>query len=172
MELSSRVLTVSDSTVAGTREDRSGPALVAMLEGAGWQCEPPLVVADGIASVSGALRAMTEDFAGLIVTTGGTGFAPTDLTPEATRAVIEREAPGLAEATRAPNALGQLSRGVAGIVGRCVILNVPGSVNGATESLDAVLEMLGHAVALVVGSDPHCPGGGDTPHVPPSRTLA
>lgn len=145
--------------MAGTRQDRSGPALVAILTGAGWRCDPPVVVADGLESVAGALRSLTDGFAGLVVTTGGTGFAPTDLTPEATRAVIEREAPGLAEATRAPNQLGQLSRGVAGIVGRCVILNVPGSVNGATESLEVVLEMLSHAVALVVGEDPHCPAG-------------
>lgn len=160
--LAARVLTVSDSTVAGTREDRSGPALVEMLTGAGWTCEEPTVVPDGIASVEAALRSLCDGFAGLIVTTGGTGFAPRDLTPEATRAVIEREAPGLAEATRAPNQLGQLSRGVAGIVGRCVILNVPGSLNGATESLGTVLEMLSHAVALVVGEDPRCPGSGTT----------
>lgn len=160
MELAARVLTVSDSTVAGTREDRSGPALVTMLEDAGWRCDPPVVVGDGIESVSAALRSLVDGFAGLVVTTGGTGFGPSDLTPEATRSVIEREAPGLAEATRAPNRLGQLSRGVAGIVGRCVILNVPGSVNGATESLEVVLEMLPHAVALVVGEDPHCPGKG------------
>lgn len=157
MTLAARVITVSDSSAAGIREDRSGPALVAMLTNAGWRCEAPVVVPDGIESVTTALEHATEDFAGLVVTTGGTGFAPTDVTPEATRAIIEREAPGLAEATRAPNRLGQLSRGVAGIVGRCVILNVPGSVNGATESLEVVLEMLSHAVALVVGEDPHCP---------------
>lgn len=161
-QLAARVLTVSDSTAAGTREDRSGPALVEMLSAAGFTCEAPIVVPDGIASVEAALRSVCEGFAGLIVTTGGTGFGPRDLTPEATRAVIEREAPGLAEATRAPNRLGQLSRGVAGIVGRCIIVNVPGSLNGATESLDAVLEMLSHAVALVVGEDPHCPGAGAT----------
>ncbi len=164
MALDARVLTVSDRSAAGEREDRSGPALVAMLTGAGWDCADPVVVPDGIQPVAAALRAATDGFAGLVVTTGGTGFAPGDLTPEATRAVIEREAPGLAEATRAPNRLGQLSRGVAGIVGRCVVLNVPGSVNGATESLDAVLDMLSHAVALVVGDDPHCPGGGAEPH--------
>lgn len=158
MDLSARVITVSDSCAAGTAEDRSGPALVRLLTDAGYRCEEPTIVPDGIESVSAALRTATDGFAGLIVTTGGTGFAPTDLTPEATRAVIEREAPGLAEATRAPNKLGQLSRGVAGTVGRCVILNVPGSVNGATESLEAVTEMLPHAVALVVGEDPHCPG--------------
>jgi molybdenum cofactor synthesis domain-containing protein len=158
MELAARVLTVSDRAAAGTREDRSGPALVEQLTAAGWRCDDPVVVTDGLVVVRDALLTLTEGFAGLVVTTGGTGFAPSDQTPEATREVIEREAPGLAEATRASNQLGQLSRGVAGIVGRCVILNVPGSVAGATESLEVVLEMLSHAVALVVGEDPHCPG--------------
>ena len=158
MELAARVLTVSDRAAAGTREDRSGPALVQQLTAAGWRCDAPIVVTDGLVVVRDALLTLTEGFAGLVVTTGGTGFAPRDQTPEATREVIEREAPGLAEATRAPNRLGQLSRGVAGIVGRSVILNVPGSVAGATESLEEVLEMLSHAVALVVGEDPHCPG--------------
>lgn len=155
MTLAARVLTVSDSTVAGTREDRSGPALVAMLQRAGFSCEPPLVVADGIESVSDALHRLTEGFSGLVVTTGGTGFAPSDLTPEATRRVIEREAPGMAEATRASSDLGGLSRGVAGTVGASLIVNVPGSVAGATESLAAVLDLIPHALALLVGGDAH-----------------
>lgn len=167
MELAARVLTVSDASASGEREDRSGPALVRMLIDAGWRCEDPVVVGDGIESVTAGLERLTDGFAGLVVTTGGTGFGPRDLTPEATRGVIEREAPGLAEATRAADRLGQLSRGVAGIVGRCVILNVPGSVAGATESLGVVLEMLDHAVALAVGEDPHCPGDGRTHHHAP-----
>jgi molybdenum cofactor synthesis domain-containing protein len=166
MELAARVLTVSDRAAQGTREDRSGPALVELLTAAGWHCDPPVVVTDGVEPVREALLTLTDGFAGLVVTTGGTGFAQRDRTPEATREVIEREAPGLAEATRAPNPLGQLSRGVAGTVGRCVILNVPGSVAGATESLEVVLDMLAHAVALVIGEDPHGPGGPTPPTGP------
>ncbi len=157
MELAARVLTVSDRAAEGIRKDRSGPALVEMLTAAGWRCDAPVVVTDGFEPVSRALQDLTEGFAGLVVTTGGTGFGPRDQTPEATRQVIEREAPGLAEATRAPSSLGQLSRGVAGIVGACVILNVPGSVAGATESLEIVLDKLTHAVILAGGGDPHGP---------------
>lgn len=155
MELRARVITVSDRAAEGIREDRSGPALVEMLTAAGWRCDAPMVVTDGLVPVRDALLSLTDGFAGLVITTGGTGFAPRDQTPEATREVIEREAPGLVEATRAPDRLGQLSRGVAGIVGRSVVLNVPGSVAGATDSLAIVLEMLAHAVKLAAGEDPH-----------------
>lgn len=161
MSLLAKVITVSDSSARGEREDRSGPALVEALRGAGYECDAPTVVADGLDSVANALRAAADGFGGLIITTGGTGFGPSDLTPEATRSVIEREAPGLAEATRAPNQLGQLSRGVAGTLGTSLILNVPGSTAGAKESLDAVIEMLPHAIALLVGDDPHCPAKSD-----------
>jgi molybdopterin adenylyltransferase len=92
---------------------------------------------------------MSDGFAGVIVTTGGTGFAPRDETPEGTRAVIEREAPGLAEAMRAVNPLGRLSRGVAGVRGECIIVNTPGSPKGCVEQLGAVLDVLPHAVALL-----------------------
>ena len=94
-------------------------------------------------------------FAGLLVTTGGTGFSPTDLTPEATRSVMEREAPGLAEAMRSISPLGRLSRGVAGTIGACLVLNVPGSPKGAVESLEAVADVLGHALDLLDGGRPH-----------------
>jgi molybdenum cofactor synthesis domain-containing protein len=135
------VLTVSDGVMAGTREDRSGAALVAEHR----------AVADGAESVSAALTELSVGFAGIIVTTGGTGFAPRDLTPEGTLRVLEREAPGLAEAMRQANpALGRLSRGVAGIRGRCIVINTPGSPGGAAECLNAVLDVLDHALALLL----------------------
>ncbi len=108
-----------------------------------------------MAPVSAALVELSTGFAGLVVTTGGTGFSPTDVTPEATRAVVEREAPGLAEAMRSVNPLGRLSRGVAGSVGSCLILNVPGSPSGAVESLEAVADVLGHTLELLAGGRPH-----------------
>jgi molybdopterin biosynthesis enzyme MoaB len=98
---------------------------------------------------------MADGFTGLIVTTGGTGFAPGDLTPEATLAVIDREAPGLAEATRAVSPLGGLSRGRAGTIASCLVLNTPGSTEGAVESLGAVLGLLPHALELLAGRSPH-----------------
>jgi molybdenum cofactor synthesis domain-containing protein len=144
-----KVLTVSDGVVAGTREDRSGTVLVDALAAGGFDVVDRRVVADGTDSVATALRTLADGFTGLIVTTGGTGFAPRDLTPEGTRAVIEREAPGLAEAMRLVSPLGRLSRGVAGTAGRALILNTPGSPKGAQECLDAVLDVLDHALALL-----------------------
>lgn len=147
-----KVLTVSDGVIAGTREDRSGAAVVERLIAAGFAVEDERAVADGTESVMIALRQLAEGFAGLIVTTGGTGFGPRDLTPEGTRAVLEREAPGLAEAMRLVSPLGRLSRGVAGTVGEVLILNTPGSPSGAVECLEAVLEVLPHALDLLAGT--------------------
>ena len=147
--LQAKVLTVSDGVVAGTRVDTSGAALVEQLAVAGFTVVEHHVVADGTASVAAALHAMTTDFAGLIVTTGGTGFAPRDQTPEGTRAVLEREAPGIAEACRAVNPLGRLSRGIAGIVGQSIVVNLPGSPKGCVEQLAAVLDVLPHALRLL-----------------------
>ena len=113
--LAAKVLTVSDGVVHGTREDRSGAALVERLTAEGYSVVDHRVVADGTESVATALTDMADGFAGVIVSTGGTGFTPRDLTPEGTRAVIEREAPGLAEAMRLVSPLGRLSRGIAGI---------------------------------------------------------
>ena len=144
-----KVLTVSDGVVAGTREDRSGQALVTALEQAGFEVADRWVVADGTDSVAVALTELGRGFTGLIVTTGGTGFAPRDLTPEGTRRVLEREAPGLAEAMRMVNPLGRLSRGTAGTLGRCIVLNTPGSPAGALECLEAVIDVLPHALALL-----------------------
>jgi len=150
--LQAKVLTVSDGVVAGTRQDRSGQVLAERLVTAGYDVVDRRVVADGEENVAGALRAMAEGFAGVLVTTGGTGFGPRDLTPEGTRMVLERDAPGLAEAMRLANPpKGRLSRGLAGTVGRCLVLNTPGSSVGAIESVEALLDMLPHALDLLAG---------------------
>jgi molybdopterin adenylyltransferase len=149
VELRAKVLTVSDGVVAGTRDDVSGRALVEALTSAGFEVVETDAVADGVASVAGALSRFTASFTGLVVTTGGTGFAPRDQTPEGTREVIERHAPGLAEAMRLANPLGRLSRAVAGVKGRAIILNTPGSSKGAVECLQAVIDVLPHALELL-----------------------
>lgn len=155
-ELRAAVLTVSDRVSAGTAEDTSGPAAAAMLAAAGFEVAAIRVVPDGTVPVSNALRDLAASV-NLVVTTGGTGFGPRDLTPEATRSVIEREAPGLAEAMRAAtfgeNPHGMLGRGVAGIVGSTLVLNLPGSVRGVEESLAVVLPALDHGVRLLLGVD-------------------
>jgi len=153
--LDAKVLTVSTSVSRGTRRDRSGDELAGSLSGYGYRVVERRVVPDGVGAVAAALTELSSSFVGLLVTTGGTGFSPTDLTPEATRSVIEREAPGLAEAMRAVNPLGRLSRGVAGVVGRCLVLNVPGSPKGAIESLEAIVDVLPHALELLAGGAPH-----------------
>jgi molybdopterin adenylyltransferase len=149
------VVTVSDRVSQGVAEDRSGPAIVAMLEDLGFDVAAS-VVADGIASVESELRRLLAS-ADLIVTTGGTGFTPRDLTPEATRRVIDREAPGLAEAMRADTfgkfPHGMLSRAVCGIAARTLIVNLPGSVKGATESLAVIAPALDHGLELLCGGD-------------------
>lgn len=150
-----KVLTVSDGVVAGTREDRSGDALVDRLTAAGFEIVDRRVVADGVEPVAEALREQAAGFEGLIVTTGGTGFGPRDLTPEGTKAVLDREAPGLAEAMRLANPLGRLSRATAGAVGTALVLNTPGSTTGAVECLDAVLDVVPHALELLAGGRPH-----------------
>jgi molybdenum cofactor synthesis domain-containing protein len=150
-----KVLTVSDSVSRGERQDRSGEVVAETLRAHGFEVVERRVVSDGMATVVEALTALSDRFGGLVVTTGGTGFSPTDLTPEATRQVLEKEAPGLAEAMRAISPLGRLSRGVAGTVGQCLVLNLPGSPKGAIESLEAVLDVLGHALELLLGGRPH-----------------
>jgi len=150
-----KILTVSESVSAGRRQDRSGPALATALARLNFRIVDRRIVADGIGPVAEALVELCASFTGLVVTTGGTGFSPTDLTPEATRSVIEREAPGLAESMRAASPLGRLSRGVAGTVGHSLVLNVPGSPRGAVESIDAVADVLAHALELLAGGTPH-----------------
>src|SRR2546421_4468942 len=138
MPVLAKVLTVSDGVVAGTRDDASGRALAERLVGEGFVVLEHRITEDGVEPVATALRALTDGFAGLVVTTGGTGFGPRDLTPEGTRAVIEREAPGIAEAIRRASdgdgrGFGMLSRGVAGSRASALICNLPGSSSGAVE---------------------------------------
>jgi molybdenum cofactor synthesis domain-containing protein len=154
-----KILTVSDSVVAGDREDTAGPLLATCLEDAGFKIVERRVTSDGVESVATSLRQMALDFVGLIVTTGGTGFSARDLTPEATMSVLEREAPGLSEAMRMVNPLGRLSRGRAGTRGESLILNTPGSPGGALECLETVLDVLPHALDLLRG-------GGHAHHPP------
>lgn len=155
--LRAKVLTVSDGVAAGERDDAAGPAVAERLSAAGFDVVERRVSSDGLDVVVTALREMTLGFSGLVVTTGGTGFGPRDLTPEATRAVIEREAPGLAEAMRAASGIpyGMLSRGVCGTVGSALVCNVPGSKRGALECVDAILPAIGHALELLAGGHPH-----------------
>lgn len=148
-ELVAKVLTVSDGVANGVRDDSGGRALVARLGEAGFDVVEHRVTADGADAVAAALEQMCEGFSGVVVTTGGTGFAPRDQTPEGTRRVIERDAPGLAEAMRLVNPLGRLSRGVVGIRGAAIICNTPGSPKGCVEQLDAVLDVLPHALRLL-----------------------
>jgi molybdenum cofactor synthesis domain-containing protein len=147
--LHAKVLTVSDGVVHGTREDLSGAALVEQLTSAGWNVDEHRVTADGVEHVANTLREMCGGFSGLVVTTGGTGFAPRDQPPEGTRLVIEREAPGLAEAMRLVSPLGRLSRGIAGVRAQAIICNTPGSPKGCVEQLAAILDILPHAVRLL-----------------------
>jgi molybdopterin adenylyltransferase len=153
--MEAKLLVVSDSVHAGVAEDRSGHALATCLEQNGFRVVEHDVSPDGVAPVEAALRALTADFAGLVVTTGGTGFSPRDLTPEATLLVIERQAPALAEAMHRCSPKGRLSRGVAGTAGRSLVLNTPGSPQGAVECLDAVIDVVPHALALLAGENPH-----------------
>ncbi|MBV9660044.1 MAG: MogA/MoaB family molybdenum cofactor biosynthesis protein [Acidimicrobiales bacterium] len=146
-----KIVTVSDGVIAGTREDLSGAALEKLLSETNFTVVDRSVVADGVASVAAELARLSANFTGLVVTTGGTGFAPRDQTPEGTREVVERDAPGLAEAMRLVSPLGRLSRGIAGIRGHSIILNTPGSPKGAVECLEAVLDVIPHALELLAG---------------------
>lgn len=155
MALAAKVLTVSDSVATGNREDRSGQALADRLAQAGFDVVERRIVSDGADVVADALRQLCRDFTGLVVTTGGTGFAPRDLTPEGTVAVLDRTAPALAVAMTGSDPKGRLSRGVAGTAGTALVLNTPGSPRGAVESLEAVLDVLPHALDLLAGGHPH-----------------
>ncbi len=156
-----KILVVSDTAAAGERVDLAGPQLRDRLASYGATVIELRVVPDGANSVAAALRELTDDFSGVVLTTGGTGFAPRDETPEGTALVLERDAPGLAEAMRAVNPLGRLSRSRAGLRGRSVIVNLPGSPRGALECLETVIDVFAHAVELLAGdSSPHPPDTG------------
>ncbi len=156
-----KILTVSDGVVAGTRVDKSGEILAGHFVEAGWDVVDRATTEDGERPVADSLYDLASGFHGLIVTTGGTGFGPRDLTPEGTRAVIDREAPGLSEAMRLVSPLGRLSRAVSGTLGAALIINTPGSSRGCVETVDAVIDVLPHAVRLLVDNyDPHPSGEG------------
>ena len=147
--LFAKVLTVSDGVAHGARDDTGGRGVRDFLVAHDFSVVDHRVVADGVDTVAAALIEMSDGYSGLIATTGGTGFAPRDLTPEGTLSVVERVAPGIAEAMRAISPFGRLSRGVCGIRGRAIICNLPGSPKGAVEHLGAVIDVLPHALALL-----------------------
>jgi len=146
-----RVITCSDAASRGEREDRSGPAVRAMLEEQSFGVDAVVIVADEVDAIAAAIENATADGARLVVTTGGTGIAPRDVTPDATRRVCERELPGFGERMRATSPVGALSRGIAATRGAALIVNLPGSVKGATESLAAILPLVPHALELLAG---------------------
>jgi len=153
------VITVSDGVSEGTREDTSGRALHTMLRNADFEVSGPEVVPDKQERICDAIIAAVVSGNDLVVTTGGTGLGPRDVTPQATAMLIDYEVPGLGELMRRAGAaktpMAVLSRGLVGVRGHTLILNVPGSTKGATESLDAVLPVIGHAIQLLHGQTRH-----------------
>ena len=161
VEIVTVVLTISDSASRGERVDRSGPAVAAEVEKLGGTIAIAEILPDDRDLISAKLREYADrGDINLILTTGGTGFAPRDNTPEATRAVIEREAPGLAELMRLRSLdetpLAPLSRAVSGIRGRTLIVNLPGSTRGAVQNFTAIRSSLPHAIGLLSEQSPKC----------------
>jgi molybdopterin adenylyltransferase len=150
-----RVITCSDGVSTGHREDRSGPAVREILEKNGCEVDTVMIVPDDIETIATAIEDATGDGVRLVVTTGGTGVAPRDVTPEATMRVCERLIPGFGELMRstslAKTPMASLSRAQAATRGPALILNLPGSVNGARENLQAVLHLIPHALELLTG---------------------
>ncbi|ANZ36617.1 molybdenum cofactor biosynthesis protein [Lentzea guizhouensis] len=150
------VVTASNRAAAGVYEDRSGPIITTWLTDRGFSVDPPVVVPDGD-PVQQALTTAIANGADLVITTGGTGITPTDRTPEATRAVLDYEVPGLADVIRTsgwPQVPGSvLSRGVAGVAGRTLIVNLPGSTGGVRDGLDVLAKVVDHALDQLRGGD-------------------
>ncbi len=151
------VIAASNRAAAGVYEDTTGPLIVAALADDGFEVTGPVVVPDG-EPVGAAIREAVDDGARVVITTGGTGLTPTDLTPEVTRALLDREVPGIAEAIRAYGAsrgiaTAALSRGLAGVAGQTLVVNLPGSRGGVKDGLAVVVPLLRHAAEQIVGSD-------------------
>jgi molybdopterin adenylyltransferase len=158
MRRTASVLTVSDGVSHGTREDRSGDALATFLRDHGFVLGDRRVVPDEPELIAMALRSMARE-AGLVVSTGGTGFGPRDVTPEATASIIEKPAPGLLHLMMdrgiQATPMAALSRGLVGSVGRALVVNLPGSPKGAVENLAAIMEVVPHALDLLAGDTEH-----------------
>ena len=155
------VITVSDGAYHGTREDRSGAALVELLRGHAFEVGEPEVVPDERDIITHAIIDAADGGARLVITTGGTGLGPRDVTPQATREAIDYDVPGIGEAMRRAGAqstpMAAISRGIAGVRRRTLVINLPGSPKGAVESLESVLPVLDHALALLAGDTEHKP---------------
>jgi len=152
------VITVSDRATTGERPDTHGPMLADLLAGLGLDVGPVVVVPDEVAAVQEALTDAVAQAYDLVLTTGGTGLSPRDVTPEATRPLLEREAPGLSEALRAmpgAPATAILSRGVAGTIGRTLVVNLPGSAGGVRDGVAVLAPVLEHALAQLAGGGAH-----------------
>jgi molybdopterin adenylyltransferase len=153
------VITISDGVFHGHREDTSGPGLISLLRAGGFEIGDSEVVPDEMERIAEAIETAITRGATVVVTTGGTGLGPRDVTPQATASLIDYEVPGIAEEMRraglVSTPMAALSRSLAGVRGQTLIINVPGSFKGATESLEAVMPMLSHAVKLLHGETAH-----------------